>query len=450
MRHSTFTMVISILLSIPAFSADPIQLKVIYSGNPGTERAVEFESFLKQHFSEVAVTNTSKFTESEADNFDVVIFDWTRTMDDTGRLRREWRIANPPRLSESFSRPALLIGETGGRVTSELKLKLDWLCLCMYDSAHHLNLDHEVFHHPLEVAPELQVVPTPEEYPFQSIDTWQSKMKIWKTQSVNYPLADVGMCHTLYGFEDSPDSEVFARGNGMKGPDCVALSRQANYFHWGFSVPPSQMTESARRLFVNALCYIQKFNGQQPLMRKSTSPREWALRNAKLPELLTDEYRTMKTKQIRDEIATSPGLLPERYEGQLDQFIADQLGWVEPEMKRVLPQDLLDRFGNNASEWNNYYRDNFEYLRQGDDPSSFVVDEDVAALKTSNRDPKLLEYCISLLERQKDVALANRLLHRYTGMNYATPQEWRAWFVANKNRMYFSDSAGYQFRVQPN
>ncbi len=237
--------------------------------------------------------------------------------------------------------------------------------------------------------------------------------------------------------------------NSMKGPDCVALSRQANYFHWGFSVPPSQMTDSARRLFVNAICYIRKFNGAQPLMRKSTSPREWALRNAKLPEMLTDQYRTMKSQQIRDMIAISPGSLPEKHMGEIDQFIADQLNWVEPEMKRVLPGDLCERFGNNVSEWRTYYRDNFEYLRQGDDPSCFIVDEDVAALKISNRDAKLLEHCIGLLERQEGEALANRLLQRYTGMTFDTPPEWRAWFVQHKDRLYFSDSAGYQFRVRP-
>lgn len=446
-----FRVMISICCLLPASlpGAEPIKLKILYAGNPGSDRMIEFESFLKEHFSEVAVTDTSNFTESEVDNFDVVIFDWTRTFDETGRLRSELRIQNPPRLSQEFSRPAVLIGETGGRVTSELKLKLDWLCLCMYDSAHQLKLDHEVFHHPLEVAPELQEVATPEEFPFQSIDEWGPTMKIWKAQTLNFPLVDVGMSHTLYGFEDSPDAEMFARGIGMKGPDCVALSRQANYFHWGFSVPPSQMTESARRLFVNAICYIQKFDGAQPLIRKETMPREWALRNAKLPELLSDKYRELKSRQFRHEIAVSPGLMPERYKGEIDRFIQDQLNWVEPEMKRVLPSELRDQFDDNVIEWRTYYRDNLEYLRPGEAPSSFVVDEDVASLRISNRDVKLLDHCIGLLERKQNEELAHRLLDRYTEVSFDTPQEWRTWFVQHEGRLFFSDSAGYQFRVRP-
>ena len=446
-----FTVMISIccLLSASLPGAEPIKLKILYAGNPGSDRMIEFESFLKEHFSEVTVTDTSKFIESEVDNSDVVIFDWTRTFDETGRLRSELRIQNPPRLSQEFSRPAVLIGETGGRVTSELKLKLDWLCLCMYDSAHQLKLDHEVFHHPLEVAPELTEVATPEEFPYQSIDNWGSTMKVWKAQTVNYPLVDVGMCHTLYGFEDSPDAEMFARGIGMKGPDCVALSRQANFFHWGFSVPPSQMTESARRLFVNAICYIHKFDGVHPLIRKETMPREWALRNAQLPELLSDKYREIKSRQFRNAIAVSPGLLPERYNGEIDRFIQDQLNWVEPEMKRVLPSELCEKFGDNVSEWRTYYRDNLEYLRPGEDPSIFVVDEDVAALRISNRDVKLLDHCIGLLERKQDEELAHRLLDRYTEQTFDTPQEWRAWLVKHEGRLFFSDSAGYQFRVRP-
>jgi len=410
---------------------------------------IEFESFLKKHFSEVATADTSKFTESQADGFDVVIFDWTRTMDDSGRLRSEWRIQNPPRLSQTFSRPAVLIGETGGRVTTELKLKLDWLCLCMYDTAHHLKQGHEIFYHPLQVNVELEEVQTPDEFSFQSIDDWGPTMQAWKVQTVNYPLADVGMCHTLYGFEDSPDAEVFARGIGMKGPDCAAISRQANCLHWGFSVPPSQMTDSASRLFVNAICYIHKFDGSQPLFRVSASPREWALRNAKLPELLSDRYQEMKSRHIRSELEVSPGLLPERYKGDIDAYIVDQLGWIQPEKDRVLPAALRDRFGNNENGWKDYYRQNLEYLRPGDVPGAFEVDSDVAGLKISNRDVKLLDHCIGLLESEQDIELADRVLQRYTGMTFPTAKEWRAWFNMHKGQMFFSDAGGYQFRIQP-
>jgi hypothetical protein len=445
-----FMVIVSIwcLLSVSVPGGEPIKLKILYAGNPGSDRTTQFESFLKEQFSEVAVTDTSKFIESEVDNFDVVIFDWTRTFDETGRMRSELRIQNPPRLSEKFSRPAVLIGETGGRVTSELKLKLDWLCLCLFDSAHQLKLNHEVFHHPLEVAPELAEVPTPEDFPYHSIDDWGPTMKIWKTQTVNYPHADVGMCHTLYGFEDSPDAEMFARGIGMKGPDCVALSRQANYFHWGFSVPPSQMTESARRLFVNAICYVRKFDGARPLIRQVSMPREWALKNAQLPGLLSDKYREITARHFRLEIVTSPGLLPERYEGDIDRFIQDQLKWVEPEMKRVLPSELRDQFGNDVSKWRAYYQDNLEYLRPGEDPSVFVVDVDAASLRISNRDVRILDHCIGLLERRQDEQLAHRLLDRYTEKTFDTPAEWRAWFVQHKNRLFFCDSAGYRFRVR--
>lgn len=104
---------------------------------------VEFESFLKTHFPEVATTDTSKFTESQANGFDVVIFDWTRTMDDSGRLRSEWRIQNPPRLSQEFSRPAVLIGETGLKISNRDVKLLDH-CIGLLESEHDIKLADRV------------------------------------------------------------------------------------------------------------------------------------------------------------------------------------------------------------------------------------------------------------------------------------------------------------------
>jgi len=54
-----------------------------------------------------------------------------------------------------------------------------------------------------------------------------------------------------------------------------------------------------------------------------------------------------------------------------------------------------------------------------------------------------------LLESEHDIELADRVLQRYTGIAFATAQEWRTWFSMHKDRMFFSDAGGYQFRIQP-
>ena len=39
------------------------------------------------------------------------------------------------------------------------------------------------------------------------------------------------------------------------------------------------------------------------------------------------------------------------------------------------------------------------------------------------------------------------MLERYTLCRFATPQEWRAWYEANKGRLFFTESGGWLFMV---
>ena len=48
----------------------------------------------------------------------------------------------------------------------------------------------------------------------------------------------------------------------------VAIARHGNFFLWGFSAQPSDMTLEAQKCFLNAVCYIKKFDGQKPIVAK--------------------------------------------------------------------------------------------------------------------------------------------------------------------------------------
>ena len=109
-------------------------------------------------------------------------------------------------------------------------------------------------------------------------------MKVWRVQTKDYPEIDPGLVSDLYGFADSPDAEVIAQGVAGKGPDTLALGRQANFFLWGFSALPADMTPSGQRLFVNVVSYMRKFDGQMPLVRKTARSREWAFCYATIPD----------------------------------------------------------------------------------------------------------------------------------------------------------------------
>lgn len=66
-----------------------------------------------------------------------------------------------------------------------------------------------------------------------------------------------------------PDAEALAAGyNTGKMSGAVAVGRHGNFLQWGFSAPPSKMTDAGRKFFLNCICYIAKFDGQRPSTRR--------------------------------------------------------------------------------------------------------------------------------------------------------------------------------------
>jgi hypothetical protein len=441
-------------------AADPIDLRILYCGDIGSPREADFRKFLGEHFAKVTVCGLGQFTEEKSQDHDVVIFDWTSTCDDDGipdfeqndRLRN-----NAPHLSPTYSRPTILIAEAGGRVSLFSKLKTDWLCLCLTGSAHKLALGHQLFHMPLAVDPELEEIPTPAGYTEITIDeSLGPAMKTWLVQSKDYK--PVGLVSNLYGFLDSPETEVFAQGIAWKGPDTVALARQANFFMWGFSASPAQMSPAAQRLFINAACYIQTFDGDVPLVRNVSSSREWALRYAATARKMSEETRARESREYRENwsklLAKNPALLPAEYKGDADGYVEMRLQRMlqakESSMETLLPQSLRTAYCSDADKYMAFYKENFEYLRpEGGDSMLFVVDEDAKGIGPSNRKVELLDRCIAMLERDDRPDLALRLLQRYTDAKCDSPAQWRAWLAANRGRLFFSDVGGYKFFVGP-
>jgi len=66
-------------------------------------------------------------------------------------------------------------------------------------------------------------------------------------------------------FEPSTNAEVLATGyNSGKAFDDIAVGRHANWLYWGFYASPKDMTPAGERFFLNAICYIAKFDGESP------------------------------------------------------------------------------------------------------------------------------------------------------------------------------------------
>ena len=221
---------------------------------------------------------------------------------------------------------------------------------------------HEVFRKPLKVDLQFEDHAVPPEYRhYPGGDKLGQTMKVWKVQTKKFPEIDPGMVSDPYGFGDSPDAEVISAGLNSKGPESVALGRHGNFFLWGFSASPMDMTVEARKCFVNVVCYIKKFDGQKPFVRTNGNGREWAL----------------------------------VYSGYMQQY-ADQ-----DFVKNLFSEDLRRRFGKDAGKFVAYYTENLEYLIPS--KSGFAVDEDVKGLGLSNRKVELLDKCVALLEQGEQV-----------------------------------------------
>ena len=449
-----FLMVILLLVSSAAAAADErIPVRVLYCGNPGSQREADYHSFLERHFSKVTCRNLNAFKETNADGHDVVIFDWTNGYDGAGEIDFDkWDTLNAPFLTRKFLRPTILIGRAGGQIAARLNLKIDWLCLCLDGPAHHLRLDHPVFRSPLAVDPKLDDYPTPRDYPGLTIDrSLGQTMKVWHVQTKNYPNVDPGLVSTLYGFDDSPDAEVIAQGVAGKGPDTVSLGRHANFFLWGFSAPPADMSPAAQRLFVNVICYMRQFDGSRPLVRNVQRSREWALRYAMMGQKLSEAERRHDIERFHAALKRHPELVPKNRQRDLDTFVTEQVDLQQKSQRdafeRLVSASIRKQLGNDEDRLVEYFRANLEYVRP--DGEGFVIDDDVKSLGVSNRSVKLLERCVSMLEHSDGSEPARRLLTRYTDEAFQSPHEWSAWLKENRDRLFFSDVGGFKFFVRP-
>jgi hypothetical protein len=251
-------------------------------------------------------------------------------------------------------------------------------------------------------------MPTPKNYRDWPVGEKLDKtMKAWRVQTKKFPQIDPGLVSDPYGFGDSPDAEAISSGLNGKGPHSVALGRHGNFFLWGFSAQPSDMTPEARLCFVNVIHYIKKFDRQKPLVHWAAKSREWALVFAwSLKEDHGKELRTL-----------------------------------------YFPPEVCKRFGDDADKYVAYCTENLEYVRL--EGFRVVVDEDVKQMGLSNRKVELLDRCVALLEKGEQRDLALRVLKRYTTETYTEAKKWRSWLDKNRDRLFFTDFGGYKFMVGP-
>ena len=280
----------------------------------------------------------------------------------------------------------------------------------MSDAAQGELPDHEVFKRPLKVEPVYEQWDTPRNYRDYAMGAaLPDRVRVWRIQNVakagNF---SSGVIAFHYAFTDSPDAEILTAGfNVGKESGAMGVGRQGNFLQWGFSASPAKMTEAGKAFFINCICYIRKFEGKGPIIRKQSLGREYSIYLASLIDRI-------KSKDFLGSIATP---------------------------------ELLEQYKGNAAGLAGYYRQNVELMYK---EGSCRVDTQLQELGIrSNRQLATLERLIALLRDEQKAAVARTLLGRYTLETFTEAEEWEKWYKANRDRIFFSDAGGYKFFVAP-
>jgi hypothetical protein len=280
----------------------------------------------------------------------------------------------------------------------------------MGDAAHAESLEHEVFQKPFKVEPEFEHWDTPSNYHRRHLgkDKLPDKMKVWCVQNTGKTFG--GVVARAYGFTDSSDTEILALGfNRGKEYGAVGIGRHGNFLQWGYSAPPSKMTEAGKKFFLNCLCYISRFDGKAPLVRRTSSHRLNVLGLAAIIN---------------------------RISGDKKEFFT-----------RTFPPELWEKYGSDPDGLVQYYRENLEFTYWN---RVFRIDSELKALGVdSNRSLDTLERLIGFLQDDTHADTARHLLTRYTNQSFQSADDWKRWFGDKKDRIFFSDVGGYKFLVIP-
>jgi len=432
-------------------------------------RTASFAKLLKQYFKEVRVINAAEYSPVLSDSYDVTIFDgkpkpWRAQKyiyDDKGNIRD---IIPAAYLPMDYSRPTLCIAEYSNELGRSLGTKNDWYCLCLYADAHTWVKDHPIFKGPFKVTLKTVYKPTPEgakEVAQMYGEKLPDSTEMWSVQTKGYSTVKnyrPGMISRTDGYCDSPDAEFISGGVSLKSIDAVALGRHANFFHWGFSAAPYDMTEEGKIVFINAIIYISQFK-DQPIARKFNdriSTRHYA---DAMKYLVTREAWEANNKADREfnKLVLEIKKTAQAKQSKGEELTRDETIYLnlqpEPEptyseyLKERVPQ-LYHIFGDDAAEYQRYYEKNRPYFYGGGDISyGLDIDEDVRSLGIANNDKRLLDKAISMLEKNEETALASRILQRYTLCRFTEPSQWRSWYETYKDKMFFTESGGWLWLI---
>ncbi|MBD1366593.1 hypothetical protein IDJ77_22455 [Mucilaginibacter sp. ZT4R22] len=494
LKFAVFMLLIVFSTALNAAIPPKSQLKVLFVGydplkpfpvlerrNPGEMtkegflaeypvRMPAFKALLSSYFTEVATMDCRDWKPQDSEPYDVTVFDFSTKVIEPARQEKRANGSTkyiPARyLPDNFSKPVVFIANTAPEMGGRIGLKLDWLCLCLDADAHHINTGHPIFKGSLEkVTPTMVMKATPDGvFHYTTGVNLPKQIPMWRVQKEGYldrKDVRVGLVARGNRFGESPDAEVISSGVCTKDVGAVALGRHGNFFLWGFSASPADMTEEAKKVFVNTVAYMKGFDGKTPIARKyndrmatTDDVREIiaAVTKEKYEEYVQflkdfNEQSKNQKKLLDDKVATGQTLSPEEKESMTYLGMEQAIDSYEKYIKSTMGK-LATRFGSDAPAFQKYMKENFGYLYC--DPNAFFayeVDDEAKQIGVSNHDVRFLETCINRLKKNEQPELALKMLKKYTAEDFSSSKEWRSWFAKNKNKLFFTETGGYKFLV---
>lgn len=424
------------------------------------ERMSDFEKMLQEYFSVVETVDVRDYSEEMSKEYDVTIFDGLPKpiIEPEVEIDPEYgvpQIVNMGTyLSESFSSPAILMGHVADDIGNSLGLKINWYCHCLYYHALNIDTTHSIFHEPFNVKITLEQRDTPAEIYAERTHSegwiFPREIPMWRVSSDN---ARKGLVSGWYGFNEI-DAEYISGGHSLKSYRTVAIGRHGNFLMWGFEAAPQQLTDEAKTVFANAVCYINRFKGETPKARsfQKIIARE---RIEDFMDVLSPEGYQIYANSINEynewlrkkqsAITKHPDSLSEQEKKLLLKKPAtpeNRLAFI----KGYSRFGILDSFNMDIDAARQYLIENVEFYNGGSTrKSDFEIDQDVKSIGVSNRDLRLLHTCIKMLKEGVDTEKAFRILKRYTNHNFTSAEEWSNWLTNNEKRLFFSEVADYKF-----
>jgi hypothetical protein len=275
--------------------------------------------------------------------------------------------------------------------------------------------DHEIFRGPLPIdRSKEETIPLPRDWKGQLDDDTVNILPLVDDLKGHYR---PGWCTYVYEHVQAPELEFCCGGINGKTPKAGAVWRQGNLLHFGFDQSPAEMNELGRSLLVNAIAYISRFTEDRPIIQ---TPSPFA----------PGRYRIFG----RDAIV---------------RLIHDKTRDLNEYLKFYLSVELYGELkGKSREELGEWFRENRAWIHAGE-KGTLSLDEQARSFGETPDQPAFFDKAIRALD-QSDLACL--LLERYVpdgpGAS-GSRDEWTAWYSQNEPYLFFSDSGGYRWYIDP-